>query len=528
MIINDFLYRKYLSSAFVPFDEESKLLPVRLKNRYVAQDEYFDFDKNAWQPLIEDTKTKDYAAEFVELPFLPKKLFNQESGFDDSNDLDAQEMEKYLTARYYQKHFEFNKKNFYDQNNIGKDYVKAKITTDTESLTLKITFTKFARKKEESHYETEVPAFEDKILFFDMKNGIVDFNAFTDLFSEDKEYQCEKIESLLPYSVIAKAFERLLELAEQFTGVSFAQYREQMNNQKIALYEFFKITMLPMCPNLYDIINHKQIKDRHVHFRYKRTDSKIFKRFCRKYKIRNTKVLRKCFIERPEVLITFLHLKDCGFRDMNLYNRVITNEDNCIKLRQSNPKDLAFFCHYSIKNRGQKATMNTILRNTSNYEELNLNDYFRDGLDMFAKYFKHIPETLKTDILTEGFTKFNHDALANLAYRYENKNITFTYTAEQKKLEDDIDGYSFRLPENSYQLCEIGTSLHNCVASYATSVKKKICTIVYATKNGNYEICIEVRGNEVWQERMDHNQDPGKEQEALLAKWREKHNLRLK
>ena len=170
--------------------------------------------------------------------------------------------------------------------------------------------------------------------------------------------------------------------------------------------------------------------------------------------------------------------------------------------------------------------MNTIRRKTSDFEDLN--DYLYDGLDMFAKYFKHIPETLKTDILTDGFTQFNHDALANIAYRYENKNITFTYTDDQKKLEDDIDGYSFRLPENSYQLCEIGTSLHNCVASYASLVKKKDCTIVYATKNDKYKICIEVRGNEVWQQRMDHNQAPGKEQEYLLSKWREKHNLRLK
>ena len=522
MIINDFLYRKYLSSAFVPFDEESKLLPKRQKNRYNPKIEYFDFDNNKWvSSSISDPI--GYEAEFVELPFLPKKLFNQDSGFDDSDDLDAEEMANYLMARHFYRRYEFNKKNFYDRNNIEKDYVKAKITTDTDALTLRITFTKFARDKNaEPIYEPEIPVFEEKILFYDMKNGTVDFINFDECFSEDKEYQCRQIERLLPYSVIAKAFERLLELAEQFTGVSFAQYREQMKNQKIALYEFYKITMLPMCPNLYDIINHKQIIDRHVHFRYKRTDSKIFKRFCRKYKIRNTKVLRKCFIERPEVLITFLHLKDCGFRDMNLYNRVITNEDNCIKLRQTNPKDLAFFCHYSIKKRGQKATMNTILKDVGSNENL------YDGLAMFTRYFKHIPETLKADILTDGFTQFNHDALANLAYRYENKNITFSYTDEQKRLEDDIDGYSFRLPENSYQLCEIGTSLHNCVATYASSVKNKNCTIVYAAKDDEYEICIEVRGNEVWQQRMDHNTEPDKEQQEILSKWRTRHNLQLK
>ena len=231
-------------------------------------------------------------------------------------------------------------------------------------------------------------------------------------------------------------------------------------------------------------------------------------------------------MERPKVLVSFLNLKDAGFRDINLYNRVITNKEVSQRIDGFNQESLDFFCKYSIKKRGQKATMNTILKAAK--EPDSLYEYFYDGINMFSRYFKHIPDTLKNDILTEGFSQFNHDALANLAYRYENKNITFSYTAEQKKLEDDIDDYSFRLPENSYQLCEIGTSLHNCVASYATLVKKKTCTIVYARKDDNYEICIEVRKNEVWQQRMDHNKNPDKEQQNVLSKWREKHNLRLK
>ena len=131
-----------------------------------------------------------------------------------------------------------------------------------------------------------------------------------------------------------------------------------------------------MCPDLYDIINNDEIKSRHVYFHYKRTDSKIFKHFCRKYRIRNTKVLRKTFLENPEVLITFLHLKDAGFRDMNLYNRVITNKEYSQKIDGLNPRSLAFFCQFSIKKRGQKATLNTILRETSEFEDFN--DYVYD------------------------------------------------------------------------------------------------------------------------------------------------------
>lgn len=81
-------------------------------------------------------------------------------------DLDAKEMEQFLSLLYWSKRCHFNKKNFYDRNNIEKDYVKAKITTDTDAFTLKITFTKVARdEKAESHYETEIPVFEEKSLF---------------------------------------------------------------------------------------------------------------------------------------------------------------------------------------------------------------------------------------------------------------------------------------------------------------------------------------------------------------------------
>ena len=150
-----------------------------------------------------------------------------------------------------------------------------------------------------------------------------------------------------------------------------------------------------------------------------------------------------------------------------------------------------------------------------------------DAMEMFAKYYNHIPSELKKDILEDGFTKFNHDALSNISYQIKNKNIVFKYSSEQEKLEDDIEGFSFRLPKDSYQMCELGTALHNCVASYAESVQNKKCTIVYAQKDDGYKICIEVRGNEIYQERVDRNAHPNEEENAVLLKWHERHGLHV-
>ena len=149
-----------------------------------------------------------------------------------------------------------------------------------------------------------------------------------------------------------------------------------------------------------------------------------------------------------------------------------------------------------------------------------------DAMEMFQKYFRHIPKQLRKDILKDGFTTFNHDALANLTYRVKNKKITFKYSQIQQALEDDIDGYSFRLSKNSFQLCEIGTALHNCVASYAEKVSKNESTIVYVTKDDKYQICIEIQYNEIIQERTDRNAAPSSEEIIILQKWHERHGLK--
>jgi hypothetical protein len=163
--------------------------------------------------------------------------------------------------------------------------------------------------------------------------------------------------------------------------------------------------------------------------------------------------------------------------------------------------------------------MNTLLKNHEDHYT------YYDALKMFCKYFKHLSDVLKKDILEDGFTDFNHNALSTLVFRYENKNITFSYTPEEKKLEDNIQGYDFCLPENSYELCEIGNVLHNCVASYSESVKEKSCTIVYAKKYGEYKICIELRGKEIFQERVDHNKAPDALEKEILDIWHQRHGL---
>ena len=577
MIQTAYFYRELLSEKFLQTENPKTIIPVRLKNDFNPEHLYYSENKKEWISIPENAGDKNifseenlggYAVEFVEFPIEPDMSFLADCDFiikdyqtgdfkdPELEDFSPSQMQKFLEYRRQKKRHIFNKENFKDKNGVEKDIHSAKISVDTENLTLTISFYKFIRSENrKTEISREVPATEEKKLFFDMKNGEADlisdyqgkdycikkkngswyeirsYSLEKEKFLKDKKLSdgelynkivniCNSESRELPVCVLKSAFEKLLELAESFTGVSFDDRRNAFKTKKDVQYllEMYRLTMLPFEPALYEIIVDSELQKQPVIFKYKRSDSKIFKRFCRKYKIRNTKILRKCFMERPSVLLTFVRLKDSGFKDMNLYNRVLTAPDNCLIIDSCDATSLAFFCRWSIKKRGQKNTMNTLLKTNDSHN-------IRDGLIMFCKYFKHIPDSLKEDILKDGFTEFNHDALANISWQYEHKNITFEYTDEQKHLEDEIDGYKFCLPENSYQLCEIGTAMHNCVASYSDKVKEKQCTIVYAEKDDKYIFCIEVQENRIVQERLDHNATPQKEEQKILDKWHERHYL---
>ncbi len=328
-----------------------------------------------------------------------------------------------------------------------------------------------------------------------------------------------------PESVLCQAHKKLSVLVKKITGLSenpaARKYLNEENNKTRYLSEMYMLTMLPCEPNLYAVLMDQELHELNFCFTYDRSDTKVLEKFLKKAHIKDHRVLRKVFAEYPMALLLCMRLHDSGFRDVNLYNRVLESEENRVKIKYLDRQALVFFSKYSIKKRDEIATMNTLLRESEGV------DYFMkdDALCMFRKYFRYVPEELRKDILEDGFTRFNHDALSKISYSAENRKITFKYTGEQKNLEDDIDGYSFRLPKTNVQMSEIGTALHNCVASYAESVRQKECTIVYATKDGDYKICIEVNENKILQERIDRNAEPTAEEKSVLKKWHERHGL---
>ena len=569
MIEKIYFYRKFGTADFILSEKEKKIIPVRIKNQFLPDNLVYNWSNNIWEKAdsIPEENDETLPAEFVEFPvrsvkpsFSEHGVLSDERGFS-IEDLSPCEMADYCAWKREESRYFFNSRNFKDANDSQKDYFGAELCVDEEKLTLSLTFKKFARKELEGRdymnrhidskfpvYSSEAierPSFISETIFFDMKQGNIsfDFDSNSEPWrlkqNSHKEFLPfelhDKILQLLgnlefyfyPQSVLCAAYKKLSELAKKFTGLSEApatiNYLSEENTKPRYLSEMYVLTKLPCEPNLYEVLMNKELNDLKFNFKYDRSNTKVLASFLQKAHLKDYRILRKVYAKHPIVLLLCMRLHDSGFRDINLYNRVIESEENREEIRHLDRKSLVFFSKYSIKKRGQLSTMNTILRKSEDV------DYFMkdDAFCMFRSYFRHIPEELRKDILEDGFTRFNHDALAKISYSVENRNITFKYSGEQKNLEDDIDGYSFRLPKTNMQMCEIGTALHNCVASYTESVEGKECTIVYAEKDGEYKICIEVRGKEVCQERIDRNEVPTGEEKAVLSKWHERHGLKI-
>ena len=575
MLKKKYFYRRFGSSDFLPECKEKKIIPVRLKNNYIPDTIIFNNEKKLWEKSekLPEENIDQQPEEFVEFPFNPVKphfvgnsIFNQSDEID-LEDLSPCEMKDYFDWKKEQSRFFVNSKYYKDSNNISKDYIGAEIITDTKNLTLTLSFIKFERKEldwknqwnypEKSFaafpcYSNDMP-FEPETtrdtFFCDMKNGIFSENFinqndnYYDFYNDSKNASIAKHDKLLrvlkdletkayPKSVLKEAYKELCRLAKLYTGLEKTPSVSNMtedNKEARFLTEMYYLTMLPCEPRLFVILKNKEFDSLKIKFKYRRNDTKVLNKFLKKTHINGYRILRKAYAETPLILLTYRRLHDAGFRDVNLYNRIIQNKENYTFINSLPREAFVFFSKYCIKHRGQLVTLNLILKQIER-DDFDQDDFAfydqDDAFSMFQQYFHKIPKELKKDILKDGFTRFNHDALSNLSYQVSNKKIVFKYSEEQKNLEDEIDGYSFRLPQTSYQLCEIGTSLHNCVASYAETVQKNECTIVYATKDNNYKICIEVRGKEYIQERIDRNAQPGDEEKIILQKWHERHGLK--
>lgn len=249
----------------------------------------------------------------------------------------------------------------------------------------------------------------------------------------------------------------------------------------------------------------------------------IMSAFLAEYKCKPFRTLRRLFQTNPKVLIEYTYLIECGFRKTDIITSLLVSE-NFSKVFEEFCKDsmFKFFVKSMLETKSENLTAKFLQTMDVNQE------YLHDSIRMFNVYYDQITPEFKKTIFKEGFTEYNHNVLSKISYITRFKPVTFSYTKEQLSLETEIDGYKFLLPQNSDKLIEIGQKMHNCVASYRDKILEKRCTIVYAVKDDDYKVCIEVIDSKVQQELCDRNTRPKADVKEVLKKWHIENNLKTR
>ena len=149
----------------------------------------------------------------------------------------------------------------------------------------------------------------------------------------------------------------------------------------------------------------------------------------------------------------------------------------------------------------------------------------------------NLSEQIIKKIGREGFTQYNHDMLMRVfrqshpEQKEQFENLPIAYSPEEKQLEWENDGYKFCLPEDTNRLVDIGYRMNICVGHlYREKAAQKQCDIVYAIKNDEYELCVELRKTsdnrfEVVQRSAFSNREPKGRLLAAFNSWRMAKNV---
>lgn len=402
-----------------------------------------------------------------------------------------------------------------DENGISRDLVIIKIsenyTTGKFNIQLIIINHKLAQSLNKAEVRN-IPRIRCNYSFDIIKDNYY-FNRGG---YENCNKKLTRLYDCLPKNVYIFALERLKTMLRYYFKKNLSlSYTGDKNK------ELYAITHFPYEPNLTDLSEYTNI-------RIPRTEMNGFNMFCMKYGIRSYKTLHKIYLEKDSmVIVVYKGLIEAGFKDVNIMNTVYgTSLAKLFYYSESEYglyRNIKIFCKNILQIKNEKTVLNILKR--SEFEESNYGGISDDAIIIFNRYYDNMPAELKKDVLENGFTKRTHDELVKYDYTMEHKTVVFKYKKEDRDFEDNINGYEFSLPKDSKELYLIGASLHNCVGSYTDRILDKYCLIVYAMKDGEYRICIEIRGNKIIQQRVDYNMDPTGDDAVVMKLWKEKHGL---
>lgn len=534
-----FYLREYGKASFEKrqnqiFDE--KLISIKTDGVFHTQSVFCPVHKKWEKAVIENmevftecgVRREGYPVEIPKVPSeekeslskYKKNLSSIEEKLHYKRKIDSISLLDYMTTENHIETLKKETENFYDKKGSKKDIFAFQLYTDEIHCCINLDYFMFDRKIIDSNMfnpKINPPFTKHKIFFkFDDKIKIPSEILYEQekkeisYWEKPKKYKKYIFDLDLPEN----AKEQIHSVLNSYVGKSITM------NTVLTGEDFFNgLFYYPYEPNFYEI--EKKLKD-FLSSEDKRS-SDVFNKAMDVLEIKSYPTIRKLFYKNPISLLAYKKIHDCGFSDINIINSILYDESSLLFVDLPF-MPLAHFSKFLLEKHPEKSTWNIMKKN---YLDKKLGKTeLSDALEMFFNNFQYVTDEIKKSISRDGMTLYNHDLLSKLTWNLKHANISFIFTKEQLSLEDEIDDYKFLLPKSSDELRILGSKLHNCVASYQSNVISGECTIVFAQKNDEYRLCIEVHKKSVWQERADRNTTPKGKDREVLEKWKEKHKLK--
>lgn len=258
----------------------------------------------------------------------------------------------------------------------------------------------------------------------------------------------------------------------------------------------------PFAPELNELCKEEVLgpKVREIEEELKRSSDGV-KKFIQQTGLPYTTKPNRLFLQGHRIFLEYLNIRSIGFMDDKAIEMLMDADFQKIfvaacpfGLNLVLAEDLEFLFRLYDEKTVAKVMKNRFCSDRGYYttsDALNYMKRLNEG--------ENLQQNVIDKIGKEGFTEYNHNLLMRI-YRetqpveeqhFENKDIA--YTDEEKSLEWENEGYKFCLPEDTNRLIDIGSKMNICVGHlYRDKAVNKQCTIVYAKKADEYELCIEV------------------------------------
>ena len=289
----------------------------------------------------------------------------------------------------------------------------------------------------------------------------------------------------------------------------------------------------PFAPELNELCKEEVLGPtvREIEDELKRSSDGV-KRFIQQTGLPYTSKTNRLFLQGHRTFLEYLNIWSMGFRDEKVIEKLIDADFQKIfaaacpyGTNSVLSEDITFLFQFY----NEKTVAKLIKENFSP-----VNEYYTtsDALHYMKilKEGENLPQDVIDKIGKEGFTEYNHNLLMRIfretepieEEHFENKDIT--YSDEEKSLEWENEGYKFCLPEDTNRRVDIGSKMNICVGHlYRDKAVNKQCTIVYAKKADEYELCIEVHKHNdrfrLVQRSAFNNSDPRGNDMAIFKQW---------